>query len=432
MKAEEVRVEDFLATLESGLGEVKQSTPIVTLAGGPSPFGPTGSRWLGLNLRTGKTAKRVRESTHLVVAIELSPRMIRAGTWDWLRTGLLDFLGRMEPNDRLSVILVQREVLFRWEPLDHKSRELLQQVLPKNAPYNEPDTTLALQTALETALAAELPSKSRQIVLVTEGRLVPTSGFAAQLRDLGAGLNAADLGVTLADVSGESSITPAAALMAQSLRGEVRKVNSRRNFQHLLQQELQGDAAITASETKLVVRFQPDAVASYRLVGHEANTMAQLVTPSTSIDLHPGDETHVLFELFPRSEKQADNAATDKASSEKPSPAKQNQLIAECELSWLDPTSGKQQSKIYKFTRNQWASSWDEEPFWLRQAALASETAEWLRGSRLALREIGWNSDIPTPGRLESLARDLRVTGEGSHSLSALISLLKHVPAVRK
>ena len=432
LNREEVQVEDFLATLESGLDAAPIGTPALAMAGGPSPFGPHGSRWLGLNVRTGKTPQRTRSATHLVVVVELSPRLVKSGTWDWLRAGLLEFLGRLGTHDRLSILLVQREVLFRSGPLDAGARDWLRQALPEKAPFHEPDTGLALQAALNTALVAETPAQARHVVLVTEGRHVPSSGLALQLRELGADLAPAGLGVTIAEVGNENEITPAVEVIAQSLRSEARKINSRRRFVHLLQQEMQGDEAITAAETRLTIRFQPETVASYRLVGHEANAMAQLVTPATQIDLHPGDETHVLFELLPQTvHAEGEKGAAGSKSASKATAAK-NPLVAECELTWVDPVSKERRSQKQKFLRDQFASSWEEAPFWLRQATLASETAEWLRGSRIALRDANWSGEINPATKINTLARDLRSYGTNSSSLSPILLLLGPVPARSK
>ncbi len=90
-------------------------------------------------------------------------------------------------------------------------------------------------------------------------------------------------------------------------------------------------------EARLMVRFNPAVVSAYRLVGHEANSVAQLMPPSTVVDLHPGDETPILFEILPQinpptvpSWKVLGNLNRC-----------ESDWLAECELSWINPATGK-------------------------------------------------------------------------------------------
>jgi hypothetical protein len=200
--------------------------------------------------------------------------------------------------------------------------------------------------------------------------------------------------------------------LASAIGGEERLADGRRKLVHHLLDLVHGDQAIAASEVQMIVHFLPKAVAAYRLVGHEANAMAQLVAPGVQTELHSGDEALVLFEVLPAADK--------------------SDTIAEVELRWREGISGPQRSVKRRVTRSELARPWESAEAAYRTAVVAAEAAERWRGSRHALREFGWSSRGPGatgPVATEELigqARSLQSIGS-AHSLARLITLLESV-----
>ncbi len=66
-----------------------------------------------------------------MVAVEMSSQLERRGTLSWLLSGLLELLERLGDQDRVTVVAVQNEVLFRTEPLTKHDGALLTAQWPK-------------------------------------------------------------------------------------------------------------------------------------------------------------------------------------------------------------------------------------------------------------------------------------------------------------
>jgi hypothetical protein len=416
-RAENVRVEDFLAHLQSGLPAPAPGNVSLHLANAPLSNGPEQGRWLGMQLLTGAAKQRAQAATHLVVAIEMTSQLERRGATTWLLSGLLKLLERLGEADRLTVVAVQNKVLFRTEPLTKHDAVLLTAQWPKKLAFSPADTRLAWQSALETAVAAQEQSPAVHLVFVTEGRHECSADLQARLKNFGSALGQNGVAVSVVDVATEPVLTPAVEEMANAILGDARKITERRTWLHYLQQKLAGDAAVVASEARLMVRFNPAVVSAYRLVGHEANSVAQLMPPSTVVDLHPGDEAPILFEILPQL---APPSTVPQGKSSGTTNAAKMDWVAECELSWINPATGKTMVKKDRWLKKQLSARWDEAPFWLRQAAITAEMAETLRGSRVALRKADWPGEAAQPAELLTLAKELRGYEGSSQSLRSL------------
>jgi hypothetical protein len=117
----------------------------------------------------------------------------------------------------------------------------------------------------------------------------------------------------------------------------------------------------------LRVAFNPQAVAEYRLIGHEptgASTWS--ADPVASADLTAGETATALYQVVLR-----ENNVND---------------VATAELIWRDAASGKIERLTQRISRLQFATSFLDSAPSLQAAALAAETAEVLRQSYFAPR----------------------------------------------
>jgi Ca-activated chloride channel family protein len=123
-----------------------------------------------------------------------------------------------------------------------------------------------------------------------------------------------------------------------------------------LAEALTGQSQVVATDVVLNVMFNPQAVAGYRLLGHEAT----LITAKPETELRADQSAVGLYEV--QLKPQAD-------------------LVATVQLTWRDPRTGQRHSQSQRIARGSFAPqfSGSAEPFQL--AALYAETAELLRRS---------------------------------------------------
>ena len=364
----QIRVEDFLASVNYRFPLPEPGTLGIRTAAGPSVFGPEGTALLQVGVQAGALQRPTSDGTHLVLAIDLSSSMSRGSRLNEVRQGVSRLFDQLEPGDYLSLVLFQEEVVERVEKASAGDKEGLQRLLLSVEPHGGTDLAAGLQAAMTLLLSDSLP-QAKRLVLLTDSRVIMPQATETQVRSLLAEGEAVGAKMQILDVSDRSEIDPALAEWAKVLSGDARRTpDAGRIYWHLLEM-LSGRSPVVASEAKLSVRFNPECVAAWRLIGHDANSFAAINPPSLDAELKAGEAASGLFEIWFK-------------------PGESDE-VGQAELTWKDPASGSARRVLQRISRLQFAPTATEMPLSLQQAALAAETAEVLKGSRDALRELG-------------------------------------------
>jgi Ca-activated chloride channel family protein len=122
-----------------------------------------------------------------------------------------------------------------------------------------------------------------------------------------------------------------------------------------------GTPATIAKAVSLRIAFNPKAVTSYRLIGHEAVTLTGDTADPLKIDLAAGQTATCMFEFWPKPSGEGD--------------------IGSSELVWHDPKNGTPRRTVRAIKREQVFANFADSPAWLQQGVIAARTAEFLRGS---------------------------------------------------
>lgn len=365
----QIRVEDFLAAVNYRFPLPEPGMLGIRTAAGPSVFGPEGAALLQFAVQAGALQRPTSGGTHLVVAIDLSSSMSRGSRLNEVRQGVSRLFDQLEPGDYLSLVLFQDEVVQRVEKASAADKEGLKRLLFSVEPHGGTDLAAGLQAAMTLLLSDSLP-QTKRLVLITDSRVIMPARTDAQVRSLLAEGESVGAKMQILDMSDRNEIDPALAQWAQVLRGDVRRTpDAGRIYWHLLEM-LTGRSPVIASETKLSVRFNPECVAAWRLIGHDANSFAAVNPPSLDAELKAGEAATGLFEIWFQ-------------------PGESDE-VGQAELTWKDPDSGSPHRVLQRISRLQFAPSAAEMPLSLQQATLVAETAEILKGSRDALRELGF------------------------------------------
>ena len=171
-----------------------------------------------------------------------------------------------------------------------------------------------------------------------------------------------------------------------------------------LLEALSGREATIARDARLKLHFNPKTVAAYRLIGHEANPLADLTPAAVDAEFAAGEAAAVLVELWFQ-------------------PGDGND-VGYAELTWHDPAGGPEQRLRQRISRVQFAPTLAEAPLPLVQAALAAEVGEVLRDSADALRLAG----VRPAGR-RGLADVLKRSGSSFDGVVEMTTFHTDLPA---
>ena len=303
-----------------------------------------------------------------MLAIDLSHSVNRGGRLEMLQTGLNRLLDRLGPLDRLSLVVFHEEVVHQIELATGDDVPALRELVAGLAPRGGTNLAAGLQTAVSLALSdSPEPKAARRLVLITDSQPLLSTATLDRLRQLL--MVAGDAGVRLdvLDMGEREMLDPVLVEWTENLGGETRPVRSARQLYWYLLEALTGTNPVVASETKLTLHFNPEAVAAYRLLGHEANALAEFAPASVQAELAAGEAASVLVELWF-------------------TPADIDD-VGFAELTWRD-AAGKSHSVRQRISRVQFAPTLAESAPSLQLAAVAAEVGQELTGARAALREL--------------------------------------------
>jgi len=363
--AEDVRTEEILAAMDYGFAPPAAGALALRTAAGPAPLGQPGLKLLQFGVQAGSLQTVTRSPRHLLVAVDLSSSMRWSGRMDGVRRAIASLADQLGPQDRLTLIGCgdQAEIFFDVETRDDLSR------VPAALSLLQPRLVANLGSGLAMACSAAKPQEGaselkQTLVILTDGAAELYDEASERLSTAAAGTAAAGVSVQVVDLSREKFSPRLIVDLAKASRGTVVRAPGADAIHWALLESLTGQSAIVARAASLKVTFKPEAVAGYRLLGHEAVTVTGPQAAALKVDLRAGETATALFEVWL-----------------KPGTSEE---VAQAELTWQDAATQKPQSVKQRVSRLQFAKSFDESPMSLQAAALAAGTAEALRGSYYA------------------------------------------------
>lgn len=221
--------------------------------------------------------------------------------WPRICRGLAALAGKLEPRDRVSVVLCgprPRVALRDAAPAALAAAAVNWEALPAA-------TSSDLDAAIDAAREAGLLS-GRAVVVAHGATLDRCRGQVQELLSSWHRALALTGGDPLASTPPEGlrfvvldPATPAPDRDAGPTFGRTSldAVAIRRD----LLRQVTGDDTLVARQCSLEVQFDPQRVAAYRLIGHRQSVVESLAdSPLPTIDLHAGETVRAVYEVVPR------------------------------------------------------------------------------------------------------------------------------------
>jgi Ca-activated chloride channel family protein len=378
-----VRTEEFLSAMRYDFPPPTGAAVAIRTAAGPSPFAAANVRLLQVGVQAATLAPASRAPVELIVAVDVSRRMGQSGRLEIVRQALWDAIDRLRPDDRVSLVAYGATAST---PIVHSApgkadlrRAIAALAVEQGSNFHagvERAARIARDSSTKDSGATKSTAMRRQIVLFADAPTFVSHAQRAASRRAIAAAVADDVAVTVVDVSQSADGDDDLTALAEVANSKLRRVASAADADRCLDDALFERSIVVAEDVELSLRFNPRAVAAYRLVGHEATI--GLPTMPVKVSLHSGEAAAVLFEIVLR-----DGGPND---------------VGVAELEWIDPATRKSHLSTQPISRVQFANSLAESSISLQAAAVAAEAAEILRGARAA-----------APSQDHSLDRTLQV-----------------------
>lgn len=362
----QVRTEDFLARLDHGLEQPLDEDLALTLRPGYSYFGaPQMPHLLQIGVQAREKAPMLRPACRLTVLVDCSQSMERGGRMEMVQSALGELLQSLAPGDQISLIRFQRDAKVLAENATADDVELLQEMLASLRPAGSTNLAAGLQAAY--LVANDYPGDAalrHRVVLLTDGRYRLREGVLGQLLAAVEEAHTQEqISLSVIDLHDSQQADPCLSQLVHAGGGKAWHAESQAKLTAVLRQLLTGQSQRMAEDVRLKLHLNPQAVAAFRIMGHEASD-GTLQGAELQVPLDAGQQASVLLEL--RLLPESDDP------------------VAWAEIIWRDPFSGIERTVIKKLSREQFPDSWRHSSVFTQRAAVAAEMAEILRESVFA------------------------------------------------
>lgn len=402
-----VRVEEVVNAL--GYGDpapARGETFRITAEGAPTPFSPgPDHRLLRFGLRARSIDLRDRRPATLTFVVDVSGSMAEGGRLELVQEALGLLLDQLGDGDRVAVVAFSDEARVVLAPTGDP--RAARRAIATLAAQGSTNAEAGLALGYRLAWQEKRPGAANRVLLLSDGVANVGGTDAESLLARVAGAAADGIELTTVGVGMGNYDDVLLEQLANRGDGRYAYVDDVAAARRLFVEELAGTLETVAEEARVQVEFDPQVVASWRLLGYENRHLEDhRFRHDHTVDggeIGAGHTVTALYEV---------RLAGD------PPPAAG---LAHLKLRFRDPEGGRFTETGRTLRVADLSPTWEEAPRSLRLAAVAAELAEQLRGSEhaasadptdLARRARAAAADFPGDERAAELA-DLAARAAG-------------------
>ncbi|MBN2161754.1 MAG: VWA domain-containing protein [Pontiellaceae bacterium] len=379
--ADAVRIEEMINYFEYSYAAPTDSTPFSTaMAATACPWDPTHQL-----LRVGLQGRRPDEGedkpSNLVFLLDVSGSMSSADKLPLLKKGFEMMIKELDRNDRVAIVAYAGAsgLVLNSTPADRKDTIL--NALNRLSSGGSTAGGAGIELAYRVAADHYIKGGINRVILATDGdfnvgisNLNDLQKLIERKRDTGVFLSVLGFGTgNLKDSTME--------LLADKGNGNYSYIDSEREANKVLVQQLSANMETIAKDVKIQIEFNPAVIRSYRLIGYENRVMAAQDFADDKKDageIGAGHQVTALYELIT-----TDAPAAQDGVPLKYAPATDRQYTAQDEmltlkLRYKEPEGSTSKLLSFPLKAGEVSKSMDESFRW---AAAVAAFGQYLRES---------------------------------------------------
>lgn len=276
-----------------------------------APWAPA-HRLVRIGLKGREVAAAERGAANLVFLLDVSGSMEAPNKLPLMKESMRLLLGRLRPDDHVAIVTYAGAsgLALPSTPASH-TRDIVA-ALDRLTPEGSTNGAMGIQLAYDIAKANFVRGGVNRVILCTDG------DFNVGVSDDG-GLHRlitekAKSGVFLTALGFGMGNYQDAKLqqLADAGNGNYGYIDTRREAEKLLVEQVSGTLVTIAKDVKLQVEFNPAQVASYRLIGYEKRALKKEDFNNDAVDageIGAGHTVTALYEVVPVGAPDAANAS---------------------------------------------------------------------------------------------------------------------------
>lgn len=308
-----VRIEEMINYFSYDYPGPQDGAPLsVTTEMYDCPWAPEHQLFL-VGLQAEKIQMTDRKPMNLVFLIDVSGSMYSADKLPLVQEALSMLTGELNENDRISIVTYAGAEKVVLEGVPGSDKAAISDAIYSLSAGGSTAGEKGIVRAYEIAKQYYIEGGNNRVLLTTDGDLnvglssqEELTALIEEKRETGVFLSVLGFGTgNLKDNNLEA--------LADNGNGSYAYIDSELEARKVLVEEMGGTLYTVAKDVKLQVAFDPDTVASYRLVGYENRLLANEDFANDAVDageIGSGHSVTALYELVLQDDVQTDDLLT--------------------------------------------------------------------------------------------------------------------------
>jgi Ca-activated chloride channel family protein len=366
---DQLRVEDFLAAQDYDLPEAPGAGLALQVAGSRSPLEATPAHraaargadfhMLSLALQGASYDPHARRPGHLIVMVDTSAAMRSHSHMAAVKRGLAKLARHMRENDRVTLARFAETPSVVVKNIDRQELATLADSASLAATGGTANLEKAIEMASQLARSQQVSDRKGVVVLTSDRGNYDATELPKSAEHL-AELAQANISWRLLRLNAKANDAHWDTLASQA-QGKVAVGESPDELYQEMFETLTAWPTKVAHDVSVTIHFNPQAVAAYRLIGHEATTLTGLSAEPLVIDLGVDQTATGVYEIALKP------GSVD--------------ALGSIDVVWKHAASRQPGSIKRPLTRQQLEASFFDGPSWFQEAVIVAKGAEALRGS---------------------------------------------------
>jgi Ca-activated chloride channel family protein len=266
-----VRMEEFVNAFDYAYPQRSEPTFSVMAEGASSPFAEPGQALslVKIAVKARTVGRDQRKAAHLVFVVDSSASMGQADRLPLIQQGLSRLVEELGPQDRVSLVSCSDQARLLLDRVPARDRDMVIQAVHAIQPSGSTNLLAGLQLGYGTAKTHYAAGQINQVILCSDG--VANVGATEAESVLEAVAADREQGIMLMCVGVGYGAYNDVLLEALANQGDGRYVfvDGADQVDRVFVQPLASALQTVAKDARIQVKFNPDVVRRYRLVGYE-------------------------------------------------------------------------------------------------------------------------------------------------------------------
>lgn len=279
-----VRAEEFINAFDQGYAAPPEAAFTLYADGGPSPFIHENNVLVRFGVQGYRVADYERKPLNLTFVVDVSGSMDAENRLELVKDSLRLLVDNLDERDTVAIVAYSDDAWLVLRPTNAADNRAIDRAINQLYPTNSTNVDAGLRLGYQYAYRMLNPEATNRVILCSDGVANQGNTDADSILEFVQGY--VDSGITLTGIGVGMGNYNDVLLEQLADRGDGNYyyVDTEEQAHEVFVENLTSTMQVIAYDAKIQIDFNPEVVASYRLVGYENRAIADQDFRDDSVD----------------------------------------------------------------------------------------------------------------------------------------------------